>query len=81
MADKYKYFYFKNESSQNYNAIIKNEGSDLKFFNTPSFSDEIVYPKFGNISYLLGTNKENREISLDLILIERTIKQYREFLN
>lgn len=81
MTDNYLGFTYGGTHSSVYNAFIVNEGSDLKFYNTPSFSNEFAFPKFGENSVLLGINKENREISFRLFLKEVSLTSYREFLN
>lgn len=89
MTDNYLSFNFKNA---NYNPTTKyslythfggfviNEGTDLTFFNPSSFSHEFVNPKFGNQSYFTGTTRENREFTFNIILKDRTLAQYKEFL-
>lgn len=69
------------ESTSNYKGFIINGGEDLKFPNLPSFSNEFAFPKFGETSYFLGTTKENRTISFQLMLLDMTIQEYRSFLN
>lgn len=61
--------------------FILNEGEDLKFPSLPSFSNEFAFPKFGEVSYFLGTTKENRTIGFTVALHEVTIQQYRNFLS
>lgn len=65
----------------NIKGFIINEGEDLKFPSLPSFSNEFAFPKFGEISYFLGTTKENRTIGFTVALHEVTIQQYRNFLS
>jgi L-amino acid N-acyltransferase YncA len=81
MADNYKRFKFNNVWSDTYNAYIVNEGEDLKFYNTPSFSNEFAFPRFGETSYYLGNTKENRVIGFKLIAVAQTLPEYRSLLN
>lgn len=69
------------ESDANIKGFIINEGEDLKFPSLPSFSNEFAFPKFGEVSYFLGTTKENRTIGFTVALYEITIQQYRNFLS
>ena len=61
--------------------FILNEGEDLKFPSLPSFNNEFAFPKFGDVSYFLGTTKENRTISFTVALHEITIQEYKNFLS
>ena len=69
------------ESDANIKGFILNEGEDLKFPSLPSFNNEFAFPKFGEVSYFLGTTKENRTIGFTVALYEVTIQQYRNFLS
>lgn len=69
------------EPDANIKGFILNEGEDLKFPSLPSFSNEFAFPKFGEVSYFLGTTKENRTIGFTVALHEITIQQYRNFLS
>jgi hypothetical protein len=80
MQDKFLGFTYRGIHSTTYNAFIVNEG-ELIFSNSPSFSNEFAFPQFGESSYLLGVNKENRTFDLKVFLKEVSFKTYREFLN
>lgn len=84
MEDKFLGFKYKGIHSYNNNlnfqAYIVNEGEDLKFSNSPEFTLETAAPKFGNINYYLGETKESRVITLDLLVKDVTLSQYRRFV-
>lgn len=69
------------EPTADIKGFILNEGEDLKFPSLPSFNNEFAFPKFGEVSYFLGTTKENRTIGFTVALHEITIQQYRNFLS
>lgn len=86
MDDKYIGFEYNGikvnmEPNADIKGFILNEGEDLKFPSLPSFNNEFAFPKFGEISYFLGTTKENRTIGFTVALHEVTIQQYRNFLS
>jgi hypothetical protein len=87
MADKYLGFTYNGIHSFNdyitsgFKAYILNDGEDLKFFNTPAFSNEYAFPKFGESSVLLGINKENRILNYRILVKEVTLSNYRKFLS
>ncbi len=81
MADNYKSFTYKGISlSTSFNGFIINEGNDLIFFNPSQFSHEFTTPQFGNQSYFMGTNKENREFNFPILLQAQTLLEYKNFL-
>ncbi len=60
--------------------FIINGGEDLNFPSFPDFSNEFAFPKFGEVSYFLGTTIENRTIGFSISLYEVTLQEYREML-
>lgn len=78
--DEYLYFNYKGRSSSDFNTFIINEGGDLLFANSPSFTSEFAFPKFGESSYLLGTSIENRAFQMDLFSVGVSLSTYRELL-
>ena len=67
------------DSTRNFNAFIVHDGV-LEFFNTPGFSNEIVFPKLGDHSAFLGVEHEGLELEYQLLVKEVTMDGYREFL-
>lgn len=80
MIDKYLGFTYKGKHSSEFNAFIINEGEDLMFPNFPSFSNEVIFPQFGEIGHYMGRNVESREISFTIFASNLTKKGYREML-
>ena len=67
------------DDTRTFNAyIIRNDG--LELFNTPSFSNEIVFPHLGENSHFLGVQNEGLELSYSMLVKEVTMKGYRDFL-
>lgn len=64
---------------RDFNAFIVHDGV-LEFFNTPGFSNEIVFPKLGDHSVFLGVEHEGLELEYKLLVKEVTMDGYRKFL-
>lgn len=60
--------------------FIENSGSDLSFFNAPSFSNQFVIPQFGDRTFYTGNSKGNKTFSLKIQLEKLTLEKYRKFL-
>ena len=65
---------------RDFNAFIVHDGV-LEFFNTPGFSNEIVFPKLGDHSVFLGVEHEGLELEYQLLVKEVTMDGYRKFLD
>ena len=65
--------------NKNFSAFIVHDGV-LELFNTPSFSNEIVFPHLGENSHFLGVQNEGLELSYNMLVKEVTMKGYRDFL-
>lgn len=81
MADKFLTFEYDGVNSLDKNVYIINEGEDLNFFNSPSFSHDIIYPKFGEISFINGLTKESREIEFSVLVKDVSLKDYKKVLH
>lgn len=77
--DKYLGFEFRGKHSKDFNAFIKNEGEDLRFYN-PSFEVETVTPQFGGLTHYLGTTTNSREISFTVFAKEVDIDTYNKMI-
>ena len=66
--------------NRDFNAFIVHDGV-LEFFNTPGFSNEIVFPKLGDHSVFLGVEHEGLELEYKLLVKEVTTDGYRRFLD
>lgn len=69
-----------NDPNREFNAFIVHDGV-LEFFNTPGFSNEIVFPKLGDHSVFLGVEHEGLELEYKLLVKEVTMDGYRKFLD
>ena len=67
------------DSERKFNAFIVHDGV-LELFNTPSFSNEIVFPHLGENSHFLGVQNEGLELSYNMLVKEVTMKGYIDFL-
>lgn len=63
-----------------FNGFIVGEIGELKFFNPSSFNHEFITPQFGNQSYFMGTSQENREFEFQIMLMNSTLSNYKNFL-
>lgn len=79
MDTKFLDFKWGDKKLSDFNGEIIREG-DLEFFNTPEFSNEIVYPKLGDSSIFLGTQKEGLVLEFTVLLESITLVKYNEFL-
>lgn len=86
MSDNYLGFEYNNKrlgitGSLDFVGFISNSGNDLRFFNTPNFSNEFTEVAFGERTYLNGVTKTNRSFSFNIELDEITLAEYRDFLD
>ena len=65
--------------NKDFDAFIVHDGV-LELFNTPSFSNEIVFPHLGENSHFLGVQNEGLELSYSMLVKEVTMEGYRSFL-
>jgi len=65
MADNYLGFTYNNkklgiEGNPDFVGFIVNDSNDLRFFNTPDFSNSFVNTEFGERTYFSGVTKTNK---------------------
>lgn len=83
MSDKFlgfKYGTLEIGIDKTYKGFIINDGEDLKFSNSPSFSNEFVIPPYGGKTYYLGTTEENRTVSFKVMLLDTTLYNYKKVI-
>lgn len=68
------------EMYDKYGAFIINDRNSLKFYNTPSFSNEYTSPQFSRYTQLNGVTFKTQQIKFQIGLYYFTIDEYRNFL-
>lgn len=86
MADNYLGFTYNNKKlgiidDPDFKGFIVNSSNDLRFFNTPNFSNSFVNANFGERTYFSGVTKTNRTLNFNIQLDAVTLQEYREFLD
>lgn len=79
--DDYMTFIWNNEHSWNdHKCFIINGGSDLKWSNAPSITNNYAQPMFANNSFYLGCSTGQKEMSLSLGVYNVTLKEYQQLI-
>ena len=86
MTDKYIGFKYRGKSlgmsaSSDFKGFIENNGADLKFFNTPTFTNEFTPIAYGDKTIYTGNTKNNKTFNFLIHLVEISLADYKSFLN